>query len=189
MKKIILSAIIAACALTANAQVWLGGELGLTSLTEKLGGNELTTTALEVSPEIGYKLNDKWDVAAKLTFAHHENIDNLYGYSLPVADVDVNAYGINPYVRYTFAKTGNLSLFVDGGISYVTMHMKGIDDNVNAFGIGFNPGLAYSLSDKVSLVAHIGDLSYTNYKFDKFKTNIFNLGLKNSISFGAYVAL
>ena len=27
MKKIILSAIIAACAITANAQTWIGGEL------------------------------------------------------------------------------------------------------------------------------------------------------------------
>ena len=176
MKKIILSAIIAACAITANAQTWIGGELGFNSTTYKSGDVKETVSNVTISPEIGYNLNENWAVAAKIEFSHFE--DGNTG----------NSVGFNPYVRYTFAKTGNLSFFIDGGLFWTNIHYKGDDKNANNFGIGFNPGLAYSISKKVSLVAHIGDFSYNHYKFYDTKIDRFNLGLDNSISFGAYVA-
>lgn len=176
MKKIILSAIIVASAMTANAQAWIGGELGFNSTTYKGGSNKETLSNVTISPEIGYNLDENWAVAAKLEYSHFEDGGTA------------NAVGINPYVRYTFAKTGNLSFFIDGGLSWTSTHYKGEDKNANTYGIGFNPGLAYAISKKVSLVAHIGDFSYNHYKFHDTKIDGFNLGLDNSISFGAYVA-
>ncbi len=55
--------------------------------------------------EFGYSINDKWDIAIALeeeaTF---------------VGDYDINVVSLEPYARFTFAKAGIASFFVDGGI-------------------------------------------------------------------------
>ena len=66
MKKIILSAIVAVCAISANAQTWAGGSLGF-NVTDFDGASE-TQMDLTLAPEIGYTLNDNWEVAAALKF-------------------------------------------------------------------------------------------------------------------------
>ena len=92
-------------------------------------------------------------------------------------------------MRYTFARTGALSFFIDGGLNFASAHVKGYDKNATAFGVGFQPGLAYGLSEKVTLVAHVGDASYSHTKWDAIKSDQFNLGLTNAITFGVYFGL
>ena len=121
--------------------------------------------------------------------------DLLTSFGLASGSVTTNAFTINPYARYTFFKAGNFTAFVDGGISYASLHVNQLSDvieNVQSFGVGINPGITYAVSPKVSLVAHVGDLSF-NTMWDKAKnvdvkvtSNKFNFGLWNSISFGAY---
>ncbi|MBQ4278266.1 MAG: porin family protein [Bacteroidaceae bacterium] len=188
MKKIILSALVAVCTLSASAQTWIGGEVGFNSSTTKIGGVKTTATTFTVAPEVGYTLNDKFDVAVKVAYGHASHNDEILGAQL--GDFErANAIEVNPYVRYTFARTGALSFFIDGGLTYATAHVKGLDENANAFGVAFNPGLAYGLSDKVSLVAHIGDASYSHTKWGAIKNDQFNLGLTNAITFGVYFGL
>lgn len=188
MKKIILAAFVAVSALSANAQTWIGGEVGFNSSTTKVLGNKVTATQFTVAPEVGYKLNDNIDLAVKVAYGHAAHTDNILG-----AEIDdferANAVEVNPYVRYTFAKVGALSFFVDGGVDYTTIHVKNFDKNANSFGVGFNPGLAYGLSEKTTLVAHIGDLSYNHLKWGNLKNDTFNIGLTNAITFGVYFAL
>ncbi len=204
MKKILMSLAALAVAATMNAQVWVGGEVGFNSdkTTIKTNGQSqsVTTNNFTLAPEIGYNLSDKWAVAIKLGFSHNE--DNgaakalIEGAGFPVAGkLMSNSFTINPYARYTFVKAGNFSAFVDGGISYGTTHvnnMSNVMNNINSFGVGINPGVTYAVSPKVSLVAHIGDLSYnamwTKAKNVDIKANNgkFNISLWNSISFGAY---
>ena len=104
-------------------------------------------------------------------------------------DVNRNAFTLNPYVRYKFANAGDFTFFVDGGFSYTMIHYSGNDDNANQWGLGFKPGIAYNISDKVSLVAHIGRLDYNFFKQGDIKNNEFNMGVSgNNLTFGAYVS-
>ena len=205
MKKFFVMAVMAVSALSANAQWWAGGEIGFntTTNTQKINGvkTDATSNNFTIAPEVGYNLNDNWAVALKIGYAHNENnteiadlIESNSVLILP-SKVATNAFSINPYVRYTFVKAGNFSAFVDGGVGYSSIHVNGMSDiinNVNQFNVGINPGVAYAVSPKVSLVAHVGDLSYQNMWCKAKNVDVkvsegkFNISLWNSISLGAY---
>ena len=204
MKKIFMTLAAAVIAVSANAQIWVGGEVGFTSdkTTVKTNGNSVsqTTNNFTLAPEVGYNLNENWAIALKVQFAHNEDngvIKSMIqdaGFNTG-AKVMTNAFSVNPYARYTFLKAGNFSAFVDGGVSYGLIHvssMSQVMNNINSLGVAINPGVTYAVSPKVSLVAHIGDLSYnamwTKAKQADVKVNNgkFNASVWNAISFGAY---
>ena len=204
MKKIFMTLAAAVIAVSANAQIWVGGEVGFTSdkTTVKTNGNSVsqTTNNFTLAPEVGYNLNENWAIALKVQFAHNEDNGVIKSMIQDAgvntgAKVMTNAFSVNPYARYTFLKAGNFSAFVDGGVSYGLIHvssMSQVMNNINSLGVAINPGVTYAVSPKVSLVAHIGDLSYnamwTKAKNADVKVNNgkFNIGIWNAISFGAY---
>ena len=181
MKKIFMTLAAAVVAVSASAQVWVGGELGFSS--NHVNGNDDSDKTFTIAPEIGYDLDENLSVAIKLGYSYagtRSIIGNDYN--------NVNAYTINPYARYTFVKVGNFSAFVDGGIHYTTLHVQGAENNFNQMGVAVNPGIAYAVSDKVTLVSHLGDGLYYNHTWlkDAYRSNNFGLDLFNGISFGAY---
>lgn len=179
MKKIILSALVAIVSLTANAQFWAGGQVGFNTSKTTIDGNELDkANTFTLIPEIGYKLNDNWDIAVAIGYAHQSG----KGMS------SVNGLAINPYARYTFAKCGDVSFFADGGFIYAFRHESGVEDNTNTWGIAIKPGLSYAISEKISLVAHVGNLGWSFAKQGDVKTNEFDINVTNAITFGAYVS-
>lgn len=197
MKKMILAALVAVASLSANAQVWVGGEVGFSAGKTTNNGTKLGAGAdFNLIPEIGYTLNDKFDIAVAIGIAHNNGNGKAYAgskgydaYGMVLDDVNRNAFTLNPYVRYKFANAGDFTFFVDGGFSYTMIHYSGNDDNANQWGLGFKPGIAYNISDKVSLVAHIGRLDYNFFKQGDVKNNEFNMGVSgNALSFGAYVS-
>ena len=187
MKKIILTALVAVASLSANAQVWLGGSLGFNydKQSVKHGGSSSNTT-FSIAPEIGYSLNDKWDLALAL----NESL-------ISVKDGDtMNSFTINPYARYTYYTTGKVGFFVDLGFSVGTTNLAydaGVlfksDDNTTTWGIGFRPGVKYAASDKVTFVASLGGLGFQQSKLGDYKdTNVgFNVD-GNALKFGVYYA-
>ena len=203
----VLAALVAVASLTANAQVWVGGEVGFSAGKTTYDGEKLGAGAnFNLIPEIGYTLNDKFDVAIAIGIAHKNFNGEPYAgtanHDLVVTGIveefemgsqnnNRNSLVINPYIRYKFAKTGDFTFFVDGGFSYERIHYsKGFEgaNNATQWGLGIKPGIAYNLSDKVGLVAHVGDLSYNFFKMKDLKNNEFNMGLTgNNITFGAYV--
>ena len=193
----ILAALVAVASLSANAQVWVGGEVGFSAGKTTNNGTKLGAGAdFNLIPEIGYTLNDKFDIAVAIGIAHNNGNGKAYagteGYDVYVGaldDVNRNAFTLNPYVRYKFANAGDFTFFVDGGFSYTMIHYSGNDDNGNQWSLGFKPGIAYNISDKVSLVAHIGRLDYNFFKQGDIKNNEFNMGVSgNNLTFGAYVS-
>ena len=197
MKKMILAALVAVASLSANAQVWVGGEVGFSAGKTTNNGTKLGSGAdFNLIPEIGYTLNDKFDIAVAIGIAHNNGNGKAYSgttgydtYGTFLNDVNRNAFTLNPYVRYKFANAGDFTFFVDGGFSYTMIHYSGVDDNGNQWGLGFKPGIAYNISDKVSLVAHIGRLDYNFFKQGDIKNNEFNMGVSgNNLTFGAYVS-
>ena len=95
MKKILMSLAVAFVAIAANAQVYVGGGVGIGSSKE---GSHDAVTTYKVLPEIGYNVNK--DVAIGTVIGWGKGApteieqDNLRNYIT-----------VQPYVRYTFAHT------------------------------------------------------------------------------------
>lgn len=174
MKKVFLATIVAMMSFAASAQVWMGGSLGLDFTTPK-GGK--TITSFSIAPEVGYTLNDKWDIAIALN-------ESFVAYD----DVFANSISVEPYARFTFAKAGIASFFVDGGFGIGATEL-GADGNIlgkstTEFYIGLRPGVKVALSEKVGLVAKLGFFGYEQVvdQYSSFGLNINN----NALSFGMY---
>ena len=186
MKKILLAAFVAVASLSANAQVWVGGELGFNTSKASSDGITIKKNTVTVAPEIGCKFTGNLDVAVKLEYFRNsgENCND--------------GFGINPYVRYTYFKSGQFSAFVDGGVAYEDFANEDfandgctseVIDNSNLWEIAVKLGFAYSLTDKVGLVAHVGSLGWRFGKQGDVKVNNFGLNVTNKVSFGVYVNL
>ena len=165
-----------AVAATMNAQVYLGGGVGVA--TSSYDGN--STTVWSILPEIGYNLDENWAVG--MTVGYGESSVKVSG-----VKEKVKTFQISPYARYTFVKFDKVNLFVDGGIGY--KHENYAGTKTNTFSVGLKPGVAVNLNDKLSFVAHVGFLGYENEKVkgDDKSTNSFGLDLNgNNLSFGVY---
>lgn len=179
MKKIFMTLAAVAVAATMNAQLYVGGTLGFTSTTNKTEGtfngvtqsNELTTTNFDFGPEVGYKLNDKMAVGLALTvgFANQETGKN------PDTKRKTTNFAIKPYFRYTFVQFGKVGLFADGQIGIESGKISNevnnngttttTDVKTSGFSIAIVPGVSYQASDKISVVAKLGNgLGFWNTK-------------------------
>lgn len=146
MKKLFLSLIVAVCSLAASAQAYVGGQVGLWRNTDA------NHTSFNLAPELGYKLSNQWDLGLSIGFAHDYN-----------KGLKLNGFEVDPYVRYTVAKAGLVSFFLDGGFGFATAKAKKGDrksDSYNMWQIGIKPGVKVSLSKKVDFIASMGFLGY-----------------------------
>ncbi len=170
MKKFLLTIVVALAAVSANAQVYVGGGVGIGSSKADYDGAE-TVIAYKLKPEIGYNLNEKWAIGVE------------FGWSGANKGGD-KAFEINPYARYNFFETGILKLFVDGSLGYG--HEYG-GDNIDhdIFSIGLKPGMEIKLADHLSFETHVGFLGYQHDKYEGAKVNSFGLDLDGTnIIFG-----
>lgn len=151
-------AVMALMSVCANAQVWVAGGVNLNVTTPK-GGDANTTFSF--APEVGYKLNENWDIA--IAFDEEYVKDN-------------NRLTIAPYARYTFAKLGALNLFVDGGFGFKT-----VQNGSNTFNIGVAPGLAYNFNDNWCIVTRLGKIGWQTIENGSSQ---FNIGVNGACSFG-----
>lgn len=175
MKKIFMTLAAAIIAVSASAQVYVGGNIGIAS-TKIEGGD--SKTAYRVLPEIGYNIDKDWAIGASFGWAKGnpvsiENPNNFRG-----------TFEINPYVRYTFLKSQHISVFMDGGFGY--KHYNGWGDEWN---VGLKPGVAANFG-KFSFVAHVGFAGYRTEKADwdgAKSSNAWGVSLDgNNVSFGVY---
>ncbi|MBO4664940.1 MAG: outer membrane beta-barrel protein [Bacteroidaceae bacterium] len=158
MKKIILTALVAASSLCASAQVWLGGSVGFDVTSPKVGDSNTTFT---IAPTIGYSLDENWDLALELEYANYGDVANAEA---------KDAFVISPFARYNFAKCGIATFFIDGGFGFGKVSYEGNYDDATLFNIGVRPGVKVELSPKVELDAKLGYLGYHNVKdlYSKF---------------------
>jgi len=186
MKKILMTMAAAFVAVTMSAQVYLGGSIGVASVKDS---NADAETLFKIVPEVGYNINDKWAVGVDLEFGMANELVSIKD----GANATGTDFGLGAYARYTFAQSGPVSFFVDGGLSYISTNYnisQGVkyDESGSVFNIGLRPGLAFKASDKVSFVATTGYLGYRKNSDDvlgggsKFGINVNNEALK----FGFY---
>ncbi|MCC8087996.1 MAG: porin family protein [Rikenellaceae bacterium] len=158
MKKIILGVLLV-CAICVETQAqekgnfWIGGNGAFSG--EKTSGQE-SLINFKLLPELGYQFHENWGVAIQLGYIHQESRQ-------AVSEVRIyeNGFVIAPYVRWTYLKGGFASLFLDGGIEYRYIKATKAKDETNSFGVGIKPGVAFNVSERVSLIGKVGFFGYT----------------------------
>ena len=175
MKKMTLLLFVACVTLSANAQLYVGGSTSLW-----VGSDD---TSISLTPEVGCVLNDYWAIGTEIGFAHRSQTINshLGGY-----DIKTNSFVLAPYARFTYLKLGKVGLFVDGGLDYKMQKQKDVDAT-HGVRIGLKPGVALSLTDRLSLVAKFGFLGFAHDYNMVGNSGGFSF-TGNDLSFGFYVS-
>ena len=180
MKKFLMTLAAATLmAISAQAQVYIGGSIGIGSVKNFNGDTETTYKFL---PEVGFALNNDWSlgVQAGLIKGACDFSETAFA-----QDTETEAVTINPYARYTFLHGKAVNAFIDGGIGYTSY-----DDVGSEFNIGLRPGLSVKLNNKACFVTHIGFLGYRTFNPDADNldnSHVFGLDLDGSnITFGLY---
>jgi len=173
-----MTLVATAMAVSMNAQIYVGGSVGVGSV--KYGSHDAETTYKFV-PEIGYNLNDDW--ALGVAFGYQKGACSLgngnYG-----QDVDTELLQLSPYVRYTAVKSKLVNVFVDGGVG-----IGSYKDLGTQFQLGLRPGVAVNLNESISFVAHVGFIGFDSFspKGDGESSNTVGVDLDgNNITFGLY---
>ena len=195
MKKILLMLLVAAFSLTAGAQVYVGGEVGFWRNSDD------NHTTFKLKPEIGYNLSDKWALGIGIGYNHDYYGTGEHEFAGITAEGNqkVNGFSVTPYARYSFAKFGPVSLFLDGGFGINTYKVKytvGVNghsesetsDAQTGWQIGIQPGVKVNLAKNVDFIARTGFLGYRDAddQYCQFGENGFGFDLSNSLSFGLY---
>lgn len=177
MKKILMSLAVAFVALAANAQVYVGGNVGIASSKE---GNADAVTTYKVLPEIGYNINENWAIGTTVGFGK--------GNPVSIEGESSNYVTVEPYARYTFVRTKYVNAFVDGGFGYAHMnhaHVGGA--SADAWSVGLKPGISVNLNKKVSFIAHVGFAGWKSVKYDGASKDSHAWGVDldgNNVTFG-----
>lgn len=142
MKKTILTIALAAFAFAANAQLVVGGQLGVSCLSSGDANQRVvgTTTdnwkvpatsimALSVMPKIGYELSDNMEVGLSfgVEYSSIKMFNTVYGQAYTAANPDAEDWNVTtsmsftaaPYFRYyLFELTNDIRLFCEAELGF-----------------------------------------------------------------------
>ena len=179
MKKLLMTLVASvAIAVSANAQVFVGGSVGFGSV--KVAGNDSEVT-YKIVPEVGYNFNKNWAIGLKI--GYQKGACNLVDEEI-AQDVNKKVFTVAPYGRYTFVHSKYVNVFIDLGLGFASYIDKGTQ-----FDLGVTPGVAVNLSDKLSFVSHIGFAGFKTFspKGDGKSSSKFGVDLdQNNLTFGLY---
>lgn len=184
MKKLFIALVFVATGLVANAQLFIGGNIGFSSSN---GSEEYITTIgneseteidyfdrvsdFVIAPTIGFMTSDAIGFGATIGFAK-----GTIKHCTDPAKVEFNnkesisAFTIAPFFRYVFGDFGKIKLYADAKLplefsSVKTQHED--EDKIveekgpKGFGIGFyiQPAFTYQFNEHISFNAELGLLS------------------------------
>jgi len=206
MKKILVSVLaVIAFSMTSNAQLWFGGSISArhTGGVEKKAIDPMDptkttdidaakTNAFAIAPKIGFALSEKFSVGAALNFSTSTTgkIDknNL---------TKNNAFGVEPFVRYTFAEFGNFGVLAEASLPISFGNgkwvMNGTETKINptsSFGLTVTPWLTYSVSDNFSLECGLNFLRlYATHDVEKDQSDKDHKWVDNTMGCGVNSSL
>lgn len=199
MKKIFMTLAAVAVAATMNAQVYLGGAFGLgfeNKLIDK-DGKDATGVSFAIKPEIGYNLNEKSSVGIVLGFGLTNNTNQMLNRNDSFGELVVGnrktdktaiQFEVAPYFRYKFVQFEKVDLFIDAMVGFT--YTKLDEWNNTTFAVGVRPGIAYTPTDKISLVAKLGNGLFFQSSKDKDADARSKFGLEGNtlgaLEFGMY---
>lgn len=154
MKKTLLAAVMAVFAMTASAQVYVGGQIGFSTSSVNAdidGTNSISGTSFKILPEVGYKINDKWAVGIQVGYSQGISAFGTF---------DVNDFrSLEKNVgSAVFDVLGSSSEFVDG-----VEESKAPNIKLNAFRVA--PYVRYTFLKAGNFDFFLeGGIAYTNIK-------------------------
>ena len=157
MKKLFLTLALAfAGILAANAQVWVGGGLGASI--------QKNHTSLAIAPEVGYAINDQWQVALGAGYGFNQTKVDVLGETITT---NTNTLALQPYVRYVATTVGKFSLFFDLCGDF------GLLDDGRGYAVTLQPGIAWMATDHWTAAFRFGKVGYDHnfYGTDGFLMN------------------
>lgn len=200
MKKLLLTAVVLFAASTiANAQLFVGGSLGFgTNSTDKYEWTNGTETikmdptkrlSFSISPKIGYNLNEKMAIGAKLHFStynynypddHDNDYDdngNLITITITNHKESTTYFGAGLFFRYTALQIGQFSLFAEASADLnissgkeeykINEYNKSYTINspkTTVISVGIVPGISYKMNEKWQIDTYLGlcDLGFSH---------------------------
>jgi opacity protein-like surface antigen len=183
-----------------NAQVFVGGNFGI-NLSGGKHDNGTTVTdrpsnlGINLSPRIGTFLSEKVAAGISLSLGYSRHEDNIDGENIGTT----STFGVSPFMRYYAIQAGKFSVFGQGSLGfYYSSEKSKIAGTTNEgpkstqLSLDFFPGVAYDLTEKISLETSISllnmglTLQTTKEGNNKTTGTNFNLGggLNNLASIG-----
>ncbi len=172
MKKLFITIAFVAATMFASAQLYVGGSLGMNTESGKVKAENSGTTVEQdapktfvftFAPEVGFMFNDNMGVGLQLGFGMGKMTQKDYSFD-PAATLTVKTTTIAfaPYFRYVFAEVDNFKFYADAKVSYAmnkpkaTFEQDGTTvtqdgDKTTTLGFGIVPGMAYQLTDNISM--------------------------------------
>ena len=152
MKKFLLTFIIALTAMCAQAQVYLGGSVGLAVFSS---GNQDSEVGFRLLPEVGYNFNNTWSVGAVV--GYEQGNFSMLGNQLSYTK-NTSAFQFSPYATWSFFRTNRVTLFLDMGLGFTTGEVQNV--SFTALNIGVKPGVSVGLTDHLKIKLTAGFLGY-----------------------------
>lgn len=169
MKKILLTfAFVVAAVTLANAQLYVGGSVGLNSS----GGNTVTTdgvktktpsaSSLTIAPRLGYFLNDKSSIGGILSYT------GAWNRNKPASTWSkTHTLALTPFYRYEFLSFKKFGVSGEARIplSYATRKDSSTPDGQKnwtfGWGLTVTPVLTYDLSKRISFETALNFFSFS----------------------------
>lgn len=187
LKTIIAAAILSAAATTADAQLYLTGNVSMSNAGGKTETEVAGTTVtndndpvnnLNLGAEIGYYFTDNMAFGADLSISHTKR-KNAADKKIWNAE---NMFYINPYFRFDFVTNDKISLGAKAeavlGFGKDKTNDQDLSKN-SALGIAIIPVLNYKFTSNWSAGVSFGNLSYI-HKVEKDADNDKNKDIDNS---------
>ncbi|GAB3199409.1 hypothetical protein ABID22_002329 [Pontibacter aydingkolensis] len=197
MKKIFFTVLCFVLVQLSFAQIPQGswtatGTLGYTSRTEeaKSGNVELNRQSYQVSPGIGYFVTNNLELGlmAGYRYSEHDEKNSIMAGPSYTNYHEIKNYSAGVYARAYKFLVNNLAVYGQADVNYnfsdvsykqvLSSFSKYELENkteTNYFSAAVRPGIAFFLSDKISLNATYGELSYSrNNEEQQRRELIFN---------------
>ena len=186
MKKLFITLAFVAAAFFAQAQLFVGGSAGFTSTKDHMKDGAIDfkkVTTITVLPTVGYMFTDNmgFGVDFGMSYTKKKPKDGESN----TADIKTTSYTFSPFFRYVFAEVENFSFYADAKLdmSFGKEKQNGTPNkDLQTFGFGVVPGMSYSLTDNISMVASLNilRLGYTQTKVGDNKEKAFGFGVNEN---------
>ena len=181
MKKLFITIAFVAAGFLASAQgLFVGGSLGMDFQKSKTKTGSVTvdnpkTFAWDITPSVGYMFAENMGAGIDFGFG-------MTTVTTPKTDVTpeikdkTTTWAVAPYFRYVFAEVDNFKFYADAKLGLGGGKIKSTADGetvdgpkVSYLGVGVVPGMAYMLTDNISMNCTLNILALS---FEQNKTKV-----------------
>ena len=192
MKKIILSiALFLSGIIPVNAQFNIGGSVNFnTSTIKPESEDKVTSKSFSISPSVGYRLNEKWEVGISLAANNFDSKQLLFmaDGNGNISDMLMNEsntkeYLMGTYIRYKFVEFykfsihGLFNIYAGKGKSENTFLFSKGNSEHTLWGVSICPVGMFDLSNKFTIFANLNFFSlgiFQNKVKEQHTTTEFN---------------